>query len=90
MDKDCPTSIVRVAVAEHIKEFPYEVTLKEVWAFINEHLSKADNEKAVVLEDGDNQKVGEIMDSSLYFALWETPAKMKAYFNLIGFDQGGF
>jgi hypothetical protein len=42
---------------------------------------------------GDGKKIQSIasiaseLDSSLYFAHWETPSKMRAYLDLAGFDQ---
>lgn len=44
-------------------------------------------ERAIVLRDDGGATIGEFWDSTNYFAHWETPAKMLAYFNLVGFDQ---
>lgn len=82
-------AIIRAAVGDNLKEFSEAADLAEVWAFVNEHLASADNERAVVLMDDSGATIGELWESSLYFAHWETPAKMRAYFNLRAFDQDG-
>lgn len=80
-------SIITAAVGDNIKEFSDDADLTEVWEFVNKHLSTAEVERPVVLRDDGGSTIGELWDSSLYFAHWETPAKMRAYFNLVGFDQ---
>lgn len=80
-------AIIRAAVGDNLRDFDDVSDLSEVWAFVNEHLAFADSEKAVVLMDDGGATIGELWDSSLYFAHWETPEKMRAYFDLIGFDQ---
>jgi hypothetical protein len=80
-------AIIRAAVGDNLKEFGETSDLAEVWAFVNEHLASADAERAVVLMDNGGATIGELWDSSLYFAHWESPTKMRAYFDLVGFDQ---
>lgn len=82
-------SIIAAAVGDNLKEFDDGADIAEVWAFVNQHLSLADVERAVVLRDESGATLGELWDSSSYFAHWETPAKMQAYLSLIGFDQDG-
>ena len=80
-------AIIRAAVGDNLKEFNEATSLSEVWAFVNEHLALANSERAIVLMDDSGATIGQLWDSSLYFAHWETPAKMRAYFDLSGFDQ---
>lgn len=80
-------AIVRAAVGDNLKEFGEAANLSEVWEFVAEHLGSATTERAVVLMDDSGATIGELWDSSLYFAHWESPAKMRAYFDLNGFDQ---
>jgi len=80
-------SIIRAAVGDNIKDFSEACDLAEVWAFINVHLASAEIERAVVLMDDSGETIGAIWDQSLYFAHWETPAKMRAYLDFAGFDN---
>ena len=80
-------AIIRAAVGDNLKEFSQAASLAEVWAFVAEHLSSATTERAVVLMDDSGATIGELWDSSLYFAHWDSPAKMRAYFDLNSFDQ---
>ena len=80
-------AIIRAAVGENLKEFDDASSLDDVWAFINSQMATSNTERAVVLMDDGGDTMGQIWDSSLYYAHWETPVKMRAYFNLIGFDQ---
>lgn len=82
-------SIIQAAVGDNLKEFDQDSDLTEVWAFVNQHMANAAEERAIVLQDDGGATIGEIWDSSNFYAHWETPAKMRAYFNLIGFDQNG-
>ncbi len=81
-------AIIRAAVGETLKEFTGNSSLDDVWEFINLEMASSDAERGIVLMDDGGKTIGQIWDSSLYFAHWETPFKMRAYFNLIGFDQG--
>lgn len=80
-------AIIRAAVGDNLKEFSEDATFAEVWAFVNTHMQSAETERAIVLIDDGGATIGEIWDSSLYFAQWETPHKMRAYLDLLGFDQ---
>lgn len=80
-------SIIRAAVGDNLKDFGEGATLAEVWAFLNMHLASAETERAIVLMDDSGATIGELWDRALYFAHWETPAKMRAYFDLMGFDR---
>lgn len=80
-------SIIRAAVGSDLEEFDEHSTLEDVWAFINLHMDGAEDDKAIVLMDDSGETIGQIWHSSQYYALWGTPSKMRAYFNLIGFDQ---
>lgn len=80
-------SIIQAAVGDQVKEFGEQSDLTEVWSFVNQHMANVAVERAIVLRDDAGAMIGEIWDSSNYFAHWETPAKMRAYFNLVGFDQ---
>ena len=80
-------AIIRAAVGDYLKNFSENASLADVWAFINLHLATANEERAVVLMDDSGATIGQLWDSSLYFAHWETPGKMRAYFDLMSFDQ---
>jgi hypothetical protein len=79
--------IIQAAVGDNVKEFDEACDLTDVWAFINQHMANAGFERAIVLRDDSGATIGELWDSANYFAHWETPDKMRAYFNLVGFDQ---
>ncbi len=79
--------ISRACVGDVSKEFGGDSSLVEVWEFVNSLMATASGERAIVLVDDMGRTMGEIWDSSLYYAHWETPSKMAAYFCLIGFDQ---
>lgn len=79
--------IIQVAVGDNVQDFDGASDLAEVWAFVNQHMANADVERAIVLRDDSGATIGELWDSANYFAHWETPAKMRAYLNLVGFDQ---
>jgi hypothetical protein len=81
-------TIIQAAVGDNVQEFDAATDLTTVWAFINQHMAKAEVDRAIVLRDDSGACIGELWDSASYFAHWETPAKMRAYFNLVGFDQG--
>lgn len=81
-------AIIQAAVGEHINEFDEDAGLDEVWAFVDSHMARADKEKAIVLMDDSGATIGCIWDSSLYYAHWESPVKMQAYFDLACFDRG--
>lgn len=81
-------TIIRAAIGDIFKEFSDNTSIEEVWEFVDSHMAKAVNEKGIVLMDDGGATIGEIWDSSMYFAHWETPSKMLAYFVLSGFDQG--
>lgn len=80
-------AIIRAAVGTVLKDFSESSSLADVWEFINLHLATANEERAVVLMDDGGATIGQLWDSSLFFAHWETPAKMRAYFDLMSFDQ---
>lgn len=80
-------SIIQAAVGDHMREFDEHSDLSEVWAFVNQHMANAAVDRAIVLRDEGGATIGEIWDCTNYFAHWETPAKMRAYFDLVGFDQ---
>jgi hypothetical protein len=80
-------AIIRAAVGDVLREFGGEADLAEVWAFVDLHMASAATDRAIVLMDDSGATIGELWDRSLYFAHWETPDKMRAYFELVGFDQ---
>jgi len=80
-------AIIRAAVGDNLKEFGEKEGFADVWAFVNLHMASATTDRAIVLMDDGGTTIGELWDSSLYFAHWETPSKMAAYFQLIDFDQ---
>lgn len=80
-------AIIRAAVGDNLKEFSEDANFDEVWAFVNIHMRSAEAERAIVLVDDGGATIGEIWDSSLYFAHWETSHKMRAYLGLLGFGQ---
>lgn len=80
-------AIIQAAVGDNLKEFGDDAGLEAVWEFIHRHMQNADVERAIVLRDDSGATIGELWDSSLYFAHWENPQKMRAYLDLIGFDQ---
>lgn len=80
-------AIIRAAVGDNVKDFGDAADLSDVWAFVNEHLGSADAERAVVLVDDSGDTIGQLWDRSLYLAHWATPAKLRAYLDLVGFDQ---
>ncbi|WP_194727137.1 hypothetical protein [Noviherbaspirillum malthae] len=81
-------SIIKAAVGDTVREFGENMPLTEVWQFINTLMTEAPDEKAIVLMDDGGATLGQIWDGSLYQAFWESPAKMRAYLNLAGFDLG--
>lgn len=83
-------AIIRAEVGDYLKEFSEVANLSEVLAFVAEHLGSATTERAVVLMGDSGATIGELWNSSLYFAHWKSPAKMRAYFDLNGFDQGKY
>ena len=50
-------------------------------------MATANVPRPIVLRDDSGATIGELWDSSLYHAHWETPGKMRAYLDLIGFDR---
>ncbi|WP_371765592.1 hypothetical protein [Massilia sp.] len=80
-------AIIRAAVGDALQEFSEGAGFDEVWRFIDKHMASSDVERAIVLMDQGGATIEEIWDSSLYFAHWETPSKMRAYLDLAGFDQ---
>lgn len=81
-------SIIMAAVGEQLKEFGADEGIEAVWAFVDSAMATADNQKAIVLMDDGGDTIGCIWDRSMYYAHWETPSKMLAYFELTGFDTG--
>lgn len=80
-------AIIQAAVGDNVREFDETSDLAEVWAFVDRHMAIADVLRAIVLRDDSGATIGELWDSSLYYAHWETPSKMRAYLDLIGFDR---
>jgi len=80
-------AIIRAAVGDILQEFTDDADLDDVWHFIDKHMASSDVERAIVLMDDGGATIGEIWDSSLYYAHWETPKKMRAYLDLASFDQ---
>ena len=78
--------IIKAAIGSVLKEFGTGATLSEIWNFLNDHFSVIGEERSIVLMDDSGATVGEIWDSSLYFAHCESPAKMRAYFSLLSFE----
>lgn len=82
-------SIFRAAVGNDLVEFLDDAGLQDVWRFISSHMTDALSDRAIVLVADDGESVGFIWDSSLFYAHWETAAKMRAHLDLIGFDLAG-
>jgi hypothetical protein len=80
-------AIIQAAVGDNLQEFEEGSDLEDVWTFLNLHLAAADVERPIVLRDDSGATIGEIWDSSLFYAHWETPAKMRAYLDMAGFDR---
>ena len=80
-------AIIRATVGDHLKEFSEGGNLAEVWAFVHLHMASSETAKGIVLMNDSGETIGEIWDSSQYFAHWETPEKMRAYLYMICFDQ---
>lgn len=80
-------AIIQAAVGDNLQDFDEGSDLAEVWAFVDRHMSTADVQRPIVLRDDSGATIGELWDSSLYHAHWETPGKMRAYLDLIGFDR---
>jgi hypothetical protein len=80
-------AIIQAAVGDNLQDFDEGSDLAEVWAFVNRHMATADVQRPIVLRDDSGATIGELWDSSLYHAHWETPEKMRAYLDLIGFDR---
>ena len=80
-------AIIRAAVGDKLKAFDESADLTEVWAFVDEQMKTSDEERGIVLMDTGGETLAQIWDRSLYFAHWETPAKMRAYLDLAGFDS---
>lgn len=80
-------AIIQAAVGDNLKEFSESSDLAEVWAFVHLHMATANFERPIVLRDDSGATIGELWDSALYHAHWETVQKMRAYLEMIGFDQ---
>lgn len=79
-------SIIQAAVGDNLREFGENADLVEVWEFVNTHMASASAMRPIVLRDDSGATIGELWDSSLYCAHWESPEKMRAYLDLAGFD----
>ncbi|WP_454727884.1 MULTISPECIES: hypothetical protein [Cupriavidus] len=77
----------RAAIGHEVRELPEESCLTELWAFLNEQLANQTTETAVVFEDQHGYRVGEIWDSSLFYALAETPATLAGYLRICSFGE---
>lgn len=82
-------TIIRAAVGNSVRDFEEGSRLEDVWSFIDGHMAVADDERAIVLMDGDGSTLGFIWEKSLYFALFSTPEKMRSYLELCNFGVGG-
>ena len=80
-------AIIRAAIGGELKEFTEAASLEDVWRFIDGRMSKSNTEVGIVLMDDSGATIGEIWDSSIYYAHWGTTSKMRAYFDLINFDM---
>jgi hypothetical protein len=80
-------TIIRAAVGGDLQEFGEGADRADVWTFVNMHTASSEVAKGIVLMDDSGATIGEIWDGSQYFAHWETPEKMRAYFYMICFDQ---
>lgn len=80
-------AIIQAAVGDNLKDFDERSSLDEVWAFVDRHMAMTNVQRPIVLLDDGGATIGELWDASLYQAHWETPGKMRAYLDLIGFDQ---
>jgi hypothetical protein len=80
-------AIIRATVGDKLKEFGDASNLVDVWEFVNLHMATSEAEQGIVLMDDSGATLGEIWDSSQYFAHWETVDKMRAYLYLVCFDQ---
>ena len=69
----------RIAIGNEVREFPEETCINDTWEFLREKLSEQDNEIAVVFEDQYGYRVGEIWDSSMFYAMAETVGKLASY-----------
>jgi hypothetical protein len=82
-------AIIRAAVGDNLREFGDDSGLEEVWAFIDMHMATSQAERPIVLMEDGGATIGEIWESSLYLAQWGAPEKLRAYLDLVGFDQEG-
>jgi len=80
-------TIIQAAVGDNLQEFGEDSDLAEVWTFVNQHMATAATHRPIVLMDDSGATIGELWDSSLYHAHWESPQKMRVYLDLIGFDR---
>jgi len=80
-------AIIRASIGDQLKEFDDGSTLDEVWEFVHSHIANSDDDKGIVQMDDGGGTIGEIWHRSQFFALWGTPAIMRSYLQLIGFDQ---
>ncbi|WP_454763086.1 hypothetical protein [Cupriavidus campinensis] len=77
----------RAAIGTEVRELKEETCLMELWAFLQEHLANQDAEIAVVMEDQHGYTVGKIWESSMFYALAETPQKLARYLTLCEFGN---
>ena len=80
-------TIIKAVVGDQLKEFDNDATTEDVWNFLHLHITASDDDKGVVLMDDGGNTIGEIWHQSQFFALCGTPAIMRSYFHLVGFDQ---
>lgn len=80
-------AIIRAAVGEQLTDFTEDAGIEQVWQFVKKHMEQTDAERPIVLMDDGGATHGEIWDHSLFCAHWETPDRMLAYLQYVGFDQ---
>ncbi|MCK4165525.1 hypothetical protein HFK89_24585 [Ralstonia pseudosolanacearum] len=78
----------RVAVGSNVKELEDHESMEDAWNFLEEHMANQEDETAIVFENNNGYRVGEIWERSMYQAHAETPNALRMYLNFCGlFDD---
>lgn len=85
--EDIDVGAWRVAIGNETREIPTTNQITTLWEFMNERLANQESEIAIVIEDQYGYRIGEIWESSMFYAKAETPGKLSAYLKLCGVGE---
>ncbi|WP_341248609.1 hypothetical protein [Cupriavidus pauculus] len=74
----------RAAIGTETRDIPSANQIATLWEFMNERLANQETEIAIVIEDQYGYRLGEIWESSMFYAKAETPGKLSTYLKLCG------